>query len=108
MTCGGPDDLAAEHLAHALVAQAHPEHRPHAGEAADDLVGQAGVVGGARTRGDEHAVGLEGDDLLDGEVVVPMDDRLGPELAQVLHQVEHERVVVVDDQHPSTHVGREP
>ena len=100
---GRPHHLAAEHLAHALVAEAHAEDRPHAGEAADHLVGQAGVVGGARAGRHEHAIGLEREYLLDGELVGPVDQGLGAELAQVLHQVEHERVVVVDDQHPSAH-----
>ena len=29
-----------------------------------------------------------------------MDDRVGPELAEVLDEVEHEAVVVVQDEHP--------
>ena len=37
-------DVAAEHLADALVAEAHAEHRDAAGEVRDHVVGDAGVV----------------------------------------------------------------
>jgi hypothetical protein len=61
---GCPHHRAAEHLPEALVAEAHAEHRLAAGEVADGLVGEAGVVGRARSRGDQHAVGVELDGIV--------------------------------------------
>ena len=105
MICGRPHDVAAVDLADALVAEAHAEHRDAAGEAGDDLVREAGVLGAAGPGADEHAVGLELLDLVDGERVAAVDQRLGAELAQVLDEVEHERVVVVEDEDPGGHRG---
>ena len=51
ITCGRPHHVAAEDLADALVAEAHAEHRARAGEVADDLVAEPGVLGTARARG---------------------------------------------------------
>ena len=48
-------------------------------------------------------VGVELDDLVEGERVVAVHDRLGAELAQVLDEVVDERVVVVDDEDPGGH-----
>ena len=98
-----PDDVAAVHLADALVPEADAEHGGAPGEAGDDLVRQAGVLGPARARADQHAVGLELVDLLDGQGVAAVHERLGAELAQVLDQVEHERVVVVEHEDPGGH-----
>ena len=59
-----PHDLAAEDLADALVAEAHPEHRAPAGERADHLVGQSRIIRGAGAGGDQDGVGVEGEDLI--------------------------------------------
>ena len=55
---------------------------------------------------DQHGVGVEGHDLVEGQLVVPVHQRLGPQLAQVLHEVVDEAVVVVDDQDPGRHAGQ--
>ena len=88
-----------EDLADALQSEAHAEHRPFAGEVGDDLVRQAGVVRAAGPGADEDAVGVERIDLVEGERVATMHERLGAELPEVLHEVVDERVVVVDHQH---------
>ena len=61
---GRPHDPAAEHLADALQAEAHAQHGATTGEVRDDVVAEAGVVGRARPGGDQHAVGIEVDDLV--------------------------------------------
>ncbi len=56
----GPHHVAAEDLADALVAEAHAEHRNlRPAKRVMTVVGEPGVLGAARARADEHAVGLE-------------------------------------------------
>ena len=68
-----------------------------------DTPASSGVPGPGR---DQHGVGLERLELGEGELVVAVHERLGAELAQVLHEVVDEAVVVVDHQHPGGH-GRD-
>ena len=74
-------------LAHALVAQADAEDRRHRPQAADDLVGDAAVVGRAGAGADDDVVGPQGGDLVHGDLIVARHPQLRPQLAQVLHQV---------------------
>ncbi len=74
-------------LAHALVAQADAEDGRRRPQLADDLVGDAAVVGRARAGADDNVVGPQGDDLLDGDLVIAHYPQLRPQLAQILHQV---------------------
>ena len=106
ITCGGSHDPPAEDLADALQAEAHAEHRATAGEVADHVVAEPRIVGRAGARGDEHGVGIELDQLVEGPGVVAVHERLGPQLTEVLDEVVDERVVVVDDQHPGAHGRR--
>ena len=85
-----------------------PRHTPEqrglrCGARLDERDGRAGALRGAGAGGEEHAVELLGglgDVVFGGQavVVVTPDLRVHTELAQVLDQVEHEAVVVVDDQ----------
>ncbi len=100
---GGRDDLAAEGLPDALVAEADPEERDLAGQLPDGVQADAAVLGSARSRRDEHGVGALGPDAGHVDGVVAEDDRVGPQLAQLLDQVVDERVVVVEDEHPRSH-----
>ena len=64
---------------------------------------RAGAFRGARSRAEQDTVELRGDGgRLVGEpgVVIAPHVGLDTQLAEVLHQVEHEAVVVVDDQDP--------
>src|SRR4051812_45521033 len=94
------DHRAAEGLRERLMAEAHAERR-HAGlgEAAHGLDGHAGLVRRARPGRDDHAVGPPGEQRVDVLHVVADDLELGAQLAQVLHEVVGEGVVVVDDRH---------
>ena len=103
-----PHDLAAEDLADALVPEAHAEHRDTAREMGDDLVGQPGILGASRAGADQHTVGLDLLDLVDRQGIAAVHERLGTQLAQVLDEVEHERVVVVEDEDPGGHSGADP
>ena len=101
-------DGAAERHADGLVAQAHPEQRGF-GRRAGLHEGDRGARAfrGAGPGGEQDAVergGGVGDGGVGGQavVVVAPDLRVHPELAQVLDQVEHEAVVVVDDREPAS------
>src|SRR5262249_60367592 len=94
---GPADDRRAEGLADRLVAEADAEHRDAAGEAADGLDRDARLVGRLRPRRDHEVGGLEGLDSVEVDLVVAPHLHLGPELAQVLHEVVGEAVVVVDE-----------
>ena len=109
----GAHDLAAEQLADALVAETHAEHRDAGrSEHPDRVVRHPGVLGMgpgiAGTGRDEHRVGLERDQRVDRQGVVTVDDGLGAELTEVLHEVVDERVVVVDHEHAWSHIGTVP
>ena len=58
----------------------------------------AGLARRTRARRHDDAGGPEPLDLVRRDRVVPVDLELGPELAEVLHQVVGEGVVVVDHQ----------
>ena len=57
----------------------------------------AGLVGGARARGDHHGIGPHRQDLVGGGPIVAEDPHLARQFAQILDEVVRERVVVVDD-----------
>ena len=92
----GPHDLSAERPAERLVAQAHAEHG-HRG-ATNELDADPGLVRRPRPRGDDDALGTEGQRLVHAHGVVSDDLHLGAQLAEVLVQVEGEGVVVVDEE----------
>ena len=73
---------------------------PKARMASIDTPTSPGSSGLPGTRRHEHGVGLERAQLVERDRVVAVDDRLGAELPEVLHEVVDERVVVVDDEHP--------
>ena len=70
------------------------------------LVGHTGVLGATGAGRHEHGVGRQVDCLVEGQLVVAVHERLGPQLAQVLDEVVDEAVVVVDDQDPGSHGRR--
>ncbi len=90
---------AAERLGHRLVAEADPEHRnPGLGEASYRLHRHPRLGRRAGARRDDHLLRAGGQQLVDGCGVVAHHLWLGSHLAQILHEVERERVVVVDHQ----------
>ncbi|MNZ47220.1 hypothetical protein D3C78_649270 [compost metagenome] len=94
----GPHDITAKGLANGLVAQADTENRQLAGKVQDSFDGNTGLGRGARTRGNHDALGVQGFDLGDGQFVVANDFNLCTQLAEVLHDVVGEGVVIVDHQ----------
>ena len=90
--------LAAQRRAHGLVPQAHTKKRQLAGEVADGLDADAGLGGRARSGRQYQAVGPQGGDARDGDLVVAEHAHVLAELTEILHQVVGEAVVVVDHQ----------
>src|SRR5687767_6635302 len=87
---------AAEGLADRLVAEAYAQQRHPAGQPPDQLERDAGLVRRARPRRNDDVRRLQGLDCLDRDLVVPVDRHVRAELAEVLHQVVGERIVVVE------------
>ena len=71
-------------------------------ELTNELDADARLLRDARSRGHDDGCGLEPRDLGHRERVVALHSDRRAELAQVLHEVERERVVVVDDEHLTT------
>ena len=93
---GRVPDGRAEKLTEGLVPQAHAQHRDAAfGAVGDGLQGGAGALGVAGSGGDEDAVvaGLEPGGIHN---VVAHNIHGRTQVAQVAHDREDERVVVVD------------
>ena len=99
-------DAPAEGLADALVPEADAENRNAPGEAPDHLERDAGLVRRARPGRDHDLRGRERLDGVERDLVVAHDVHPGAQLAEVLHEVVGEGIVVVDHQyhgvrHPS-------
>ena len=93
-----PNDMAAKGCANALVPQAHPQKRQLACKVLDGRHRDAGLDWRARARRNHQAVRLTRCYAFQGDFVVAKDFNVSPQLAKVLHDVEGERVVVVDHQ----------
>ena len=91
-------DLAAERRADRLVAEADAEDRQLAGEGLDRGDAHARLGRRARARRQDQRRRRQGSDAGDVDLVVAEHLHVGAELAEVLHQVEGEAVVVVDHQ----------
>ncbi len=94
----GPNDLAPKNFADRLMTKTDPEDRQFAGKAADDFFTDAGVIGPARPGRDEQASRFKLFDLLNGDLIVAIDLNFCADLAQILHEIVGEGVVIIDHQ----------
>ena len=62
----------------------------------DGVHADPGLVRRAGAGGDDDATRFKGGNLVDGDLVVAMNLHLGTQLAEILHEVVGETVVVVD------------
>src|SRR2546428_3920453 len=95
--CRGADDLATEGCADALVTEAHTQDRDMACQLRHQRRRDAGLVRGAGARRNHHRGGLHRSNLARCGLIVPEDADVARQLAQVLHEVVGERIVVVDN-----------
>ena len=89
------DHVGAEGVADALVAEADAEQRNLRPERADDFIRETGLARRTRAGRNEDAFGVECAHLLDGDLVVAMHLHVGLQLAEILHEVVGERIVIV-------------
>src|ERR1035437_268478 len=105
----GAHDPTAEHGADGLMAEAHAENGRRLAEVANDAHRHAGLFGAARPRGDHDALRRIGGERLERHGVVAHHADLRAQLAEVLHEVVGERIVVVDhEDHLSSYLSRGP
>src|SRR4030095_9338908 len=90
---GGP-----ERLPDRLMPETDAEQRRGRAEAAGDVQGHARLVGGAGPGRDDDPLGRHADDRVHVVCVVAHDVQVGAQLAEILHEVVGERIVVVDDE----------
>ena len=100
----GSDHLAAVDLGNGLMAQANPQGGDLWAEFPQDLEADSGLIRVAGARRNQDGDGVELTDLLQAQGVVALDPQVfsdgvvGRQFTQVLHQVEGEAVVVVQNE----------
>jgi hypothetical protein len=95
---GGSLDDCAGAETDALMAQANAEQGDFGTEVADDLVGDTTFARGAGAGGDDNMGGIQLGHLIDGDFIIAknLEGHLWSNLAELLHEVVGERVVVID------------
>src|SRR5215469_7826559 len=89
-------DLAAERLADRLMPQTDAEDRNALARGRDERKADAGLVGRAWAGREHDGVRLGGENRFRRHLVVAMHGDLGPKLAEIMHEIEGETVVIVD------------
>src|SRR5262249_59941093 len=103
------DDLAAECLPDRLMAEADAEDRNARRRCRDQIKANAGLVRRAGPWREHDRVGLCRNDGARRHLVVTMHFDLGPELTEIVDEVEGKAVVIVDqDDHGRTGRSRIP
>ena len=101
------NNVTAIHMTNCLMPQAHTEHRGVAGERANRIADDAGLFGTTWAWRQQHAIGLQGHGLIDGQLIVAHHDGFGTKFTQVLHDVVDEAVITIDNEDPG-HVSSLP
>jgi len=90
--------LRAKHMPDALVTEADAKHGHFLPERADDLVRQSRFARRAWSRRHENALRLQRSDLVERDLIVAPHLQFHLQLAEILHEVVGERIVIVYDQ----------
>ena len=90
--------VAAKGRADGLMSQADAEHRHLAGEVANQIDADAGILRRAGTGRNHDALRLHGLDLSDRDLIVAAHLDLRAEFPEILHQVVGEGIVVVENE----------
>ena len=93
---GRADHLAAERLADGLMAETNAQQRNSAGVFLDQFEADAGSVRIARPRRKDDAARIQRQRIVGAERIITINLHLGPEFAQIVHEVVGEAVVIVD------------
>src|SRR5574340_188387 len=94
----GAYDLPAERDREGLVAETDAQQRQFPTEVADRIHRDPRLFRGAGTGGNDEPPRLQRFDLRQSDLVVPVDQHLLPQLAEILHEVVCKGVVIVDHQ----------
>ena len=94
-------DRPAERQADALMSEAHAQQRHALTHLANQLHCDARILGTARSRRDDDALRAQPSNLVERDFVVPAHEWRRAQLAEVLREVERERIVVVEQQYHS-------
>ena len=92
------DDIAAIHMAHALMTETDTQDRQMFTKRADDIATDAGLQRRAGTRGDADPLGFKFGNFFQRNFIIAANDHLSPQLAKILDEVVGEGIVVVDDE----------
>ena len=107
----GAHNRAAKHLANRLMPQTDSQNRHPAGKAPHRITRHARLRRRARTGRNHQMRRCQGGDLVAADLIVAAHKNLhaGSDLAQSLHQIPGERIVVVDQQdHDRAPAGGSP
>ncbi len=98
----------AENAANTLVPKTDAKNWNATREFADNGSGYAGLHWRARPGRDHDCTRLERDEIGEADRVIPDDLRLFTELAEIARNIEHEGIVIVDDENQSAPEGSAP
>src|SRR5579871_5874195 len=93
----GAHDLAAEGLSDRLMAEADAENRGGFARSPHEVEADACLIRRAWARREHDRLGSLRQRLLHADLVVAPDRHLRAELAEIVHEVEREAVIIVDE-----------
>src|SRR5207244_13359391 len=91
--------LAAVRLADRLMAEAHTKYRDRRAPTSYHRHRDPGLRGRTGPGRDDDSARRQRADILDVDFVVAAHHAVGAKLAQILDEIERERIVVVDDEY---------
>src|SRR2546423_1861441 len=92
------DNLAPVRFSDRLMTETHPKDRNAFAPLPNRCDADPSLSGGARAWRYHYAVDVHFSDVVDGDLVVPLYDRILSKLAEVLNEVVGEGVVIIDDE----------
>jgi len=97
---GGRYDISAIHMADCLMAKTHPEQRCSVrGESLDRVADDPADLGPTGPRRQEYTVWRQRNRLINADLIVAYNGRLGTQFAEILDEVVDETVVAIDHEH---------
>src|SRR6266849_550212 len=94
----GSNDSASEYFTDGLMAEANTEYRNRFMKAPDNIFGYSGICRCAGARRNDNSRGFQALYFFECDLVIPEYTQFFAKLAQVLHQVIGERVVIIDNE----------
>ena len=92
-----PHHFTTIDITDALMAEADPQQGITSCKTANHLIADTGLLGRAGSRRDADTVGIQGGNLLRGDLIVAVDKRIRTQFSKILDEVVREGIVVIDD-----------